>query len=908
MSQNSVPPNELLKLNSYLSATVTRVTSNSITIALENEIENQELDLNDDDEVYKLIKLTNDITYKRMKYALETILNQKYTTNITHLVDILFYQTQPTQIRFNDTIEFYNKNLDFSQKEAIYFAFKQKELAIIHGPPGTGKTTTLIEIIKQACLKYNQRILCLAPSNIAVDNLIERLIPFDYGRLKLVRLGHPARLLEHIQDYSLDSVLQKSEDYNLIDDIRNDMDKAVKGLKKTTNKGDKESYKRELRELRKELYKREVKSLKNVIENANCIFSTLNTGHVDNNALKHLKEGHFDLIIIDECSQSLEAACWIPLMFGCKKLILAGDHLQLPPTIISKEAAVAGLDKTLMKRLIDNYGEQCTKMICVQYRMNKLIMNWISSQLYESKLLAHESVAEHLLCDMPGVIKDENTQQAVVFIDTDGCDMDEMVSNNLDNASFKGDKYESKANEGEAKLVLLHVQQLLKAGLKQEQIAIISPYNLQVELVRTILHSKYPFIEVKSVDGFQGREKEAIILTLVRSNRVGEVGFLADERRINVAITRARRHLCVVCNSHTCKNNKFLNEFITYCELYGDKRSAFDYETLFEKNEFSELLNEFCKNRLKYAETTVKSNKSDVKDKGDVKEKSVKKPKKEKQKQVVTIDGNDNKSSKVQVASNVITVPTEEDIQFEIEVVKIIDSLNDTNKREHTFSSKLNARQRRIVHEMAEKYNIYHLSYGEDENRQIKISRFPLKEPIVKPVEAIGTFDVVSVTESLNDFKINKSIETQNENRYDALAKVESKNEDVVHRSTISSAIITTSETSSKKEVMKKCSNCLKEILIQNYQMHELNCIKMTQAKAAATTTSDESKKSKVKKNKLECVKSDDFDELINVCNELNNVCNYVGCKTKVQVLGQTCTYCRRRFCLTHSLAEVHGK
>ena len=307
------------------------------------------------------------------------------------------------------------------------------------GPPGTGKTTTLVEIIKQNCLKHKAKILCCAPSNIAVDNLVERLTRVERGfaPLKMVRLGHPARLLESIQEFSLDSVVSRNEQYKLANDIKVEMDQAIKTIRKSSaQRGERESLKREVRELRKELYNREDRAVKDVLNSVDIILATLTTTHA-NGQLKHLESEHFDIVIIDECSQALEAACWIPILQGARKVILAGDHLQLPPTIMSKEAAQKGLDLTLMKRLIDSYGDECTRILTIQYRMNKLINNWISEQLYESKLKPDESVAEHLLCELKGVEKNEDTSVALVLIDTDGCEMTEMVMGEDDSTGEK---------------------------------------------------------------------------------------------------------------------------------------------------------------------------------------------------------------------------------------------------------------------------------------------------------------------------------------------------------------------------------------------------------------------------------------------------------------------------------------
>lgn len=344
ISENSVPPSQLNNEKNLISGTVTKVAPQSISIAIDKEIENLDEQLNEND-VYKIIKLCNDITHKRIKTALLNLKDLKLNDRTSRLADVLFLNAKPDRCNINNVkfgselayqnqqfeLQFFNTRLDKSQKEAVQFTFEQKELAIIHGPPGTGKTTTLIEIIKQNCLKYKQKILCVAPSNIAVDNLVERLIPAEKGfsRIQMIRLGHPARLLEHIQEYSLDSVVNKSDQYKLANDIKSDMDKTLKTIRKSsTQRGEREGLKREMRELRKELYKREERALKEVLQKADIILATMTTTH-DSGSLRHLKDDHFDIIIIDECSQAMEAACWIPIVKGARKLIIAGDHLQV---------------------------------------------------------------------------------------------------------------------------------------------------------------------------------------------------------------------------------------------------------------------------------------------------------------------------------------------------------------------------------------------------------------------------------------------------------------------------------------------------------------------------------------------------------------------------------------------------
>jgi ATP-dependent RNA/DNA helicase IGHMBP2 len=820
---------------------------------------------------------------------------------------------------------FFNKNLDKSQKEAVKFTFEQKDLAIIHGPPGTGKTTTLIEIIKQNCLKYKQKILCCAPSNIAVDNLVERLIPVERGfsKIKMIRLGHPARLLERIQEYSLDSVLTKNDQYKLANDIKQEMDKTLKSIRKSsTQRGEREGLKREMRDLRKELYIREDKALKDVFEQSEIVLATLATT-TNEGPLKNLKDTHFDIIIIDECSQAMEATCWIPLLKGAGKIILAGDHLQLPPTIISKEAALKGLDLTLMKRLIDALGDEVTKMLTIQYRMNHVINDWISEKLYDSKLQAHKSVAQHLLCDKVGVINDENTSVPLVLIDTEGCDMTEMIMSGDDKMSADE---ESKANDGEANLVCRHVEDLIRSNVKPEEIAVITPYNLQMELIRAKLHSKYPQVEVKSVDGFQGREKEAIVISMVRSNSRGEVGFLADRRRINVAITRARRHLCVICDSQTCKNDEFLKSFLEYCEKFADIRSGFDYENSNSAVDNDGVALDLGFEDIKFQKLKIaepKRHSSNV-----LSKKADKRPPKPKILEPVQIE-------------------TEEDKQFQSQVTKIIQSL----KGEHSFSNDLNSRQRRIVHELAEKYKLYHMSQGADDKRVITISKAVIKmpeTPTVKPIEPksdtilsaedanleiMESFQVLEDEIDTTESEVRpKSKKSNKKNKNNLEKKIEKQFQESTKKPTdvninkLANEVKLLGEITDREENdsnlvfrsdCRQCKHCTKYILNVNFLMHELHCVKVSKlesdmkSKGACSSSNSDSfatkKDSKVKRNPIEITETDDFDELINMFQKTNDICNFKGCKTLVKTLGEDCEYCRHRFCLTHSLAEIHG-
>ncbi|XP_009989904.1 PREDICTED: DNA-binding protein SMUBP-2, partial [Tauraco erythrolophus] len=400
-------------------------------------------------------------------------------------------------------LKLYNNSLDASQREAVSFSLAQRELAIIHGPPGTGKTTTLVEIILQA-VQQGLKVLCCAPSNVAVDNLVERLAGC---KARILRLGHPARLLEPIQQHSLDAVLARSDNAQIVADIRKDIDQAFAKTRKAQDKGERGHFLCEIKALRKELKEREETAMAAALTHASVVLAT-NTGASSDGPLKLLPENHFDLVVIDECAQALEASCWIPLL-KAGKCILAGDHKQLPPTVISHKAAAKGLSLSLMERLIARYGDKAVRMLTVQYRMHQAIMQWASSELYGGRLTAHPSVAQHLLRDLPGVTSMEETTIPLLLIDTAGCGLFEL----------EVEDEQSKGNPGEVQLAGLHIRALVEAGVKAQDIAVVAPYNLQVDMLREHLCHRYPELEIKSVDGFQGREKEAVVLSFVRSNR-----------------------------------------------------------------------------------------------------------------------------------------------------------------------------------------------------------------------------------------------------------------------------------------------------------------------------------------------------------------------------------------------------
>jgi DNA polymerase alpha-associated DNA helicase A len=308
----------------------------------------------------------------------------------------------------------------------------------------------------------------VGPSNISVDNLCERLSPLG---IPLVRLGHPARLLPSVLAHSLDALTRSSDQGILLRDARNDVDKALSKISKTRSGRERKEIYNEIKLLRKEVRSRERKCVDQVVTSAKVHLATLH-----GSGGKELSNRVWDVVIIDEASQALEAQSWIPLL-SAKKVVLAGDHLQLPPTVKSAtKGKTSPLETTLFDRMIERYGKTNMRMLTVQYRMNSLINEFPSQTLYGGKLIAAPAVADRRLTDVPGVKESDNTTQALVFMDTQGGDYPESTPEG-DDSPLLG---ESKRNEGEARIVKAMVEDLIASGVTPATIAVITPYNAQV--------------------------------------------------------------------------------------------------------------------------------------------------------------------------------------------------------------------------------------------------------------------------------------------------------------------------------------------------------------------------------------------------------------------------------------------
>jgi len=452
-----------------------------------------------------------------------------------------------------------SSRLNSPQRAAVEFALVARDIAVIHGPPGTGKTTTVVEFIRRS-LARGETILACAPSNHAVDHLLDQLLRIGD---EPVRLGHPARVAPELRARALDILAEKHPDARQARKVARDafalFRQADKWTRARPQPGEKAALRREAKDLLTEAQRLEALAIERVLDEARVVCATL-TG-LDSQVLGKRR---FDVAVIDEACQATEPAAWVSLL-RANKLVLAGDHCQLPPTVISHEAADAGLAVSLMERMVGVFGPQIARLLNIQYRMNAAIMGFSNTEFYAGELVADHSVAGHLLSSLPGVHAGALTETPLQFIDTAGASYDEELEEDTG----------SRRNIQEADLAASKVGQLLDAGVSPGQVGVIAPYRAQVRALRERL-GEIPALEIDSVDGFQGREKEAIVVSLVRSNPEGEIGFLGDVRRTNVAFTRARRKLIVIGDSATLAHHPFYQRMLAHFEQNGCTTSVWE--------------------------------------------------------------------------------------------------------------------------------------------------------------------------------------------------------------------------------------------------------------------------------------------------------------------------------------------
>ena len=516
----------------------------------------------------------DETSYKLMFEALDRVMKAK-NNRLAYLRDLFYSHQKAGRFSF-EPMKF--PWLNPTQERAVNEVLWAKDVAIVHGPPGTGKTTTLVEAINETLMRESQVLVC-AQSNMAVDWISEKLV--DRG-INVLRIGNPTRVNDKMLGFTYERRFESHADYPQLWAIR----KAIRELRKNRKKGS-ENYHQKMDWLKSRAAEIELRINAELFGEARVIACTLvGSAH-------HLLEGmKFGTLFIDEAAQALEAACWIP-MKRASRVILAGDHCQLPPTVKSIAALRAGLGKTLMERIAENKPEVVT-LLKIQYRMNDEIMRFSSDWFYGGKVesapqIKYRSVLDY---DHPITWIDTSNEENQITIEGEDSPEDSASTSSSASASnqnsdlnfkeqFVGESF-GRINKAEAELTLLtlaeYFTKISKRRVLEERIdvGIISPYRAQVQYLKKLI-KKYEFfkpyrrlISVNTVDGFQGQERDVILISLVRSNDEGQIGFLKDLRRMNVAMTRARMKLIILGNKDTMTKHPFYKKLWEYVEAINN--------------------------------------------------------------------------------------------------------------------------------------------------------------------------------------------------------------------------------------------------------------------------------------------------------------------------------------------------
>lgn len=516
----------------------------------------------------------DETSYKLMFEALDRVMKAK-NNRLAYLRDLFYSHQKAGRFSF-EPMKF--PWLNPTQERAVNEVLWAKDVAIVHGPPGTGKTTTLVEAINETLMRESQVLVC-AQSNMAVDWISEKLV--DRG-INVLRIGNPTRVNDKMLGFTYERRFESHADYPQLWAIR----KAIRELRKNRKKGS-ENYHQKMDRLKSRAAEIELRINAELFGEARVIACTLvGSAH-------HLLEGmKFGTLFIDEAAQALEAACWIP-MKRASRVILAGDHCQLPPTVKSIAALRAGLGKTLMERIAENKPEVVT-LLKIQYRMNDEIMRFSSDWFYGGKVesapqIKYRSVLDY---DHPITWIDTSNEENQITIEGEDAPEDSAstassvsAANQNSDLNFKeqfvGESF-GRINKAEAELTLLTLAEYFTKIGKQRvlseriDVGIISPYRAQVQYLKKLI-KKYEFfkpyrrlISVNTVDGFQGQERDVILISLVRSNDEGQIGFLKDLRRMNVAMTRARMKLIILGNKDTMTKHPFYKKLWEYVEAINN--------------------------------------------------------------------------------------------------------------------------------------------------------------------------------------------------------------------------------------------------------------------------------------------------------------------------------------------------
>ncbi|WP_375585727.1 AAA domain-containing protein [Cyclobacterium xiamenense] len=507
--------------------------------------------------------LFDESSYKAMEQAMEQVIRAA-DDRLALLREVLLGQEIPV---FSEGLAPEDPGLNESQNRALALIQRARDLAVVHGPPGTGKTTTLVRAVLEASLRHAQVMVC-APSNAAVDVLVEKLVAED---LQVLRLGHPSRVDENLILQTLDAKILSHPSYKIYKNLKKSgeaLKRSAQKFKRNFGAAEREQRSRQMEEARRCFG--EARQLHDYMQQDLLASSQVIACTLVGAASSLLKGKTFPIVFMDEAAQALEPAAWIPLVIA-DKLVMAGDHCQLPPTIKSRKAA-EGLRHTLFEKAIARHP-QASHMLTIQYRMPAGIMAFPNSMFYGQALQAAPNTLSHYLRPEEPVME---------FIDTAGSGFTE----------FQDRETLSTGNKEEARMLLTLLTNLMrKIGWKANrerdwEIGLIAPYSAQVRLLRQyldenpewlFLKQKRDTISIQTVDGFQGQEKDIMLISLTRSNPQGEIGFLKDTRRMNVALTRAKRKLIVLGDSATIGTHPFYQAFLDYVQANDCYHSVYEY-------------------------------------------------------------------------------------------------------------------------------------------------------------------------------------------------------------------------------------------------------------------------------------------------------------------------------------------
>lgn len=498
----------------------------------------------------------DETSYRTMFHALDDVINAK-NNRLEYLRNLFAGQTKPQKFTFNP-LRF--PWLNATQEKAVNEVLWAKDVAVVHGPPGTGKTTTLVEAIYETLRRETQVLVC-AQSNMAVDWISEKLV--DHG-VPVLRIGNPSRVNDKMLSFTYERKFESHPDYTDLWNIR----KAIRDIRENRKKGD--NVHQKLSRLRERADELEMRINASLFSEARVVACTL-VGSANKILVGHT----FSTIFIDEAAQALEAACWIGIR-RASRVVLAGDHQQLPPTIKCYEAMRQGLGTTLMERIVRNQPDAVT-LLRVQYRMNDAIMRFSSRWFYDGKVESAPEVTGRSVLDY---------DTPMVWVDTSNPDVREKykmaqmesAADAADNdfaEQYVGENH-GRVNKAEAEMTLMlleeHIEKIGKQRFLDERldVGVISPYKVQTQYIRSLVKKRQYFkplrqyITVNTVDGFQGQERDIMMISLVRSNDSGQIGFLSDLRRMNVAITRARMKLIIIGDASTLSHHPFYKKLHEY--------------------------------------------------------------------------------------------------------------------------------------------------------------------------------------------------------------------------------------------------------------------------------------------------------------------------------------------------------